>query len=535
MQSSKENTAEVEYYADLYAQALWIPQPGPQTLACTCPCDIIFYGGTRGGGKTDTVLGRQLRGAEIYGAQWNGLIIRRKFKDFHELRVRIDALIRKGLPAVRIGGDQQTNFIRFVNGAQFMMTAVMRLDIADSFQGMQFPEIAIDEAPNFPFIAQLIEKLKGCNRSPYGVPCHIFLTGNPGGPGASVVKHRFISPAPPGTVLRDPSGETSVFIKSRLEDNKILVEKDPGYVRRLRSIRDPALRAAWLEGNWDVFVGQAFNFGDPHICEPFPVPEHSPVYMTFDWGYGAPFSIGWWHIDPDGRLYRFAEWYGWDKVTPNVGLRLADSEIGMGIFEREERMGIHKRKNIIRFAGPDCFSKKPDYKGGGQGPSTAEVFRSLRYKCKDGTERLGATDLILRPGDPDRKLKIRQFRERLAIPEDGTAPMVQIYNTCRDFIRIIPSLCLDDLNVEDLDTDQEDHPYDEACHIFMARPLRFFQFDEEEVVDQARQKMKDEGEVTGAQIAVWKELDGLNEHLKEVEEDERDGFMEFMDAGSGEW
>jgi len=524
-----------EKYADLYLNTYWIPQPGPQAFAGTCPVPIIFYGGTRGGGKTDTIVGRQLRGAEKYGPHWNGLILRRKFKEFNELRLRIDGLIRQGMPAVRIGGDQQTNFVRFSNGAQFMMTAVMRLDLADFFQGQQYCEIDIDEAPNFHFIAQLLEKLKGCNRSPYGVPCHIFLTGNPGGPGSSIIKHRFIAPAPPGTVLRDPeSGEVSVFIKSRLEDNKILIENDPEYVQRLRSIRDPALRAAWLEGNWDVFVGQAFNFGDPHICVPFPVPEYSPIYMTLDWGYGAPFSIGWWHIDADGRLYRFAEWYGWDKTTPNVGLRLSDSVIGLGIFKREERMGIHKRKNIIRFAGPDCFSKKPNYQGGGQGPSTSTVFRSLRYTCKDGTVRLGATDLVLRPGDPDRKLKIRQFRERLVIPEDGTAPMVQVYNTCRDFIRIIPTLCQDDLNIEDIDTDQEDHPYDEACHIFMARPLRFFQFDEEQAIDQARLKIKKEGEVTGAQIAVWKELDALKEHMKQIEEDELEGFMEFMDEGTGE-
>ena len=79
-----------------------------------------------------------------------------------------------------------------------------------------------------------------------------------------------------------------------------------------------------------------------------------------------------WFVDSDGRLYRFSEWYGWNG-TANQGLRLEDSAIADEIKTREKDVGIDKRQ-IIRLAGPDCFNKKPDYRGGGQGPSTAEVF-----------------------------------------------------------------------------------------------------------------------------------------------------------------
>ena len=66
----------------------------------------------------------------------------------------------------------------------------------------------------------------------------------------------------------------------------------------------------------------------------------------------------------------FNEWYGWNG-EPNKGLRLEDSVVAEGIIERERQFG---RKPIVRLAGHDCWNKKPDYKGGGQGPSTAEVF-----------------------------------------------------------------------------------------------------------------------------------------------------------------
>jgi hypothetical protein len=57
---------------------------------------------------------------------------------------------------------------------------------------------------------------------------------------------------------------------------------------------------------------------------------------AFDWGYGAPFSVGWWavvsddhHINgkvlPRGALVRYREWYGAERA--GVGPRLA-AEVG---------------------------------------------------------------------------------------------------------------------------------------------------------------------------------------------------------------
>jgi hypothetical protein len=50
--------------------------------------------------------------------------------------------------------------------------------------------------------------------------------------------------------------------------------------------------------------------------------------------------------------------------------------------------------------------------------------------------------------------------------------MLQIYESCNHFIRTVPALILDENNIEDVETDGEDHTYDEACHIMMHRPVR---------------------------------------------------------------
>ena len=436
--------------------------------AATCPVDFTFFGGSRGGGKSDCLLGRQIRGAEEYKHHWNGLVIRRKYKDFLEIRRRLDELITLGLPAERIGGDQQTNYLRFKNGAQVTFPAIGQLSQCNDYVGHQYTEIAFDECTTFPFFHQMVDKLKGSNRSPHGVPCRMFGTGNPGGPGHLTVKDYFklgTGGVAPETVmtnhLEGGMTETRIFIPSFLDDNRILCEADPLYVARLKSISDPALRKAWLDGDWDVYIGQALEFNQAHIIKPIEIPGYAQLYSTFDWGFGKPFSWGWWWVDSDGRLYRFAEWYG-STATPDEGLRLPDTDVALGIIERERKMVINGRR-IIRLAGPDCFQKKPDYKGEGQGKSTAEVF--------------GEHGIYLSPGDPSRELKIRQFRERLRVVRDADgnmteAPMLQVYSTCKAFIRTIPALCMDEMNPEDIDTDQEDHIYDEACHIFMQRPVK---------------------------------------------------------------
>ncbi len=64
-----------------------------------------------------------------------------------------------------------------------------------------------------------------------------------------------------------------------------------------------------------------------------------------------------------------------------------------------------------------------------------------------------------------------QFHYRFAFGEDGR-PMFYCFNTCKHFIRTIPTLVYDQKHVEDLDTAQEDHIYDECRYVMMDSPIR---------------------------------------------------------------
>ncbi len=290
----------------------------------------------------------------------------------------------------------------------------------------------------------------------------IICAANPGGVGHNFIKRRWVKFAPPGVVKKAPDGEGGMnrcFIPGLLSDNPILLKRDPGCVLRVLALPEP-YRTAYMggPGAWDVFVGQAFDLRyDKHVIKPAIMPGNAHVYMTFDWGYSAPFCVFWWWVDSDGRLFMFDEWYGWNG-TPNQGLKLTDVEIAQGIKEREKRNGADKF-NVQRISGPDCFNKRPDHYGRGTGPSTAEIF------LQQG--------LRMYPGDPNRSLKIRQFRERLKT-ESGSSqlPMLVVYDTCENFIRTIPEMQMDPKNPEDILTDSEDHCYDAAALMVMARPLK---------------------------------------------------------------
>ncbi len=440
------------------------PQPKQQMLH-DCKGNEILYGGAAGPGKSHALRHEGLNWClRIPGLQ--AFLFRRTFPELEKNHI---------LPSLNefpqeVGRykDQKRRW-EFTNGSMLHFCHCQYEKDVFNYQGTEIHLLLIDELTSFTEL--IYDYLRGRVRCALEIPEEyrskipgIVCASNPGGVGHEFAKRRWVEFARPLELKRAPSEEGGMlrcYIPGRLEDNPILNQRDPDYIHRLDALPEP-YRTAYKEGDWDIFMGQAFRFSRKHhVISPRPIPEHAPIYFTFDWGYGAPFSIGWWWIDADNRIYRFGEWYGWNG-TPNQGLRLTDSEIAEGIVRKEIELGLRnpatraELRRILRLAGPDCFNKKPDYRGGGLGPATSEVF------ARHG--------IYLSVGDPSRALKIRQFHERLLIRDDSP-PMMLIYDTCEHFIRTIPLLQTDKNNVEDVDTSMEDHIYDEAALICMGRPL----------------------------------------------------------------
>lgn len=452
---------------------IWRPQPGPQAALIDCPIDEIFYGGARGGGKTDGMIGKNAIKAERYGEHQKGIFFRRELP---QLEAAITRTKQVYLPLGWRWAEQKKTFVH-PNGATLKFRPLERDQHAEKYQGHDYTDVYFEELTNYP-LPDPVNKLRGTLRSAYGIPCQFHGTGNPGGPGHQWVKQRYIDPNPAGyTIVEEPytnpyTGETivtrRVFIPARLNDNPALLDSDPGYVARLYQVGSAQLVKAWLEGDWNIVEGAFFDcWTSRNVIQPFEVPKEWTKFRSFDWGFARPFSVGWWTIVEDdfrhgneqirrGALIRYREWYGCRE--PNVGIRLPADKIAEGIKERENE------EISYGVADPAIFAEDG-------GPSHAErMARNGVYWNKADNRRVARVGAIggwdqMR----DRIIGTRSIDEHGIIQDDGE-PMIYCFSTCTDSIRTIPALQHDSSRPEDVDTESEDHAADEWRYACMSRP-----------------------------------------------------------------
>jgi hypothetical protein len=318
----------------------WAPVSHPQRALVACNVFEVFFGGARGGGKTDGVLGEWATHADAYGSNAVGLMVRRTAKQLGETFERARAIY--GPLGAHLVGSAEGGSMRVTmpNGARLIFAHLERDADAENHQGASYTRVYVEEAGNFPSPAPIL-RLMATLRSGAGVPCRIRLTGNPGGPGHHWLKARYIDPAPLGwEVLTDPeSGRQRVFIPSRVQDNTRIDQAS--YIANLRQSGSPELVRAWLEGDWSVIAGAFFpEWGPQHVVPVFTPPEHWLRFRAMDWGSARPFAVGWWaqadgasHGLPKGALVKYREWYG-STGEPNVGLRMTAEEVADGIKAR---------------------------------------------------------------------------------------------------------------------------------------------------------------------------------------------------------
>jgi hypothetical protein len=432
---------------------MWIPQPGPQLAAVEADwCEELFFGGERGGGKSDLQLGYQEDAALRYEGKSAGIMFRKTYTELEELQNRAMEIF----PAS--GGDFKSNASKtfpysscwyWPNGATVKMRYIEQESDYGRYHGHQYTNISFDEVTEYPTPGGLL-KMFSCLRSAHGVPCSVRTTGNPGGVGHGWVKERYINPMPPFTPFTDPETEfTRMFIPSKLSDNQILLKNDPQYRNRILAATagNEVLRKAWLEGAWDIVAGAFFSSWDGklHVVQPVQLPDRWTRFRSFDWGSARPFSVGWWAVSdgelpqfPRGAMIRYREWYGME--TPNIGLKMAAEAVGAGIRRREQG-----EKISYGVADPSIFQEDG-------GPSIAS----------------GMSPLVWRPADNKRKPGWQQLNSRL-IGIDGR-PMIYFFNTCVDSIRTLPLQQHDKHNIEDVDTNGEDHAVDDIRYACMSRP-----------------------------------------------------------------
>ena len=440
----------------------YVPTP-KQRLFHTTDADEVLYGGAAGGGKSKACVMDALARTLAYPNS-HAYIFRRTFRELEDTIIaEAKASYPQGLGRYVSGAHEY----RLNNGSVIHFRHCASMEDMYTYAGAEIHFLYFDELTTFEREIYDFLKTRLRAKKTLGLVPVVRCTSNPGNIGHAWVKEYFVDAGPFGEKIQKEIksaalGKTKIvttqYIPSLATENPHITED---YIFELEK-KPEALRRALLLGEWDAFEGQVFlewkddpqHYGDrrwTHVIDPFPIPLHWPRFMSFDHGYSKPFSVGWWAIAPDGTAYRYREWYGWNG-TPNKGLEISPGEIAKGIVEREydER---RDNINIDRIADPAIFDRS-------RGDSVAQMM-----------EPQGGRDgVYFRKGDNTRLAGKMQFHERLRFDEDGK-PKMQVFRTCRQFIRTIPALPYDLRKAEDVDSDSEDHIYDEARYFLMARPV----------------------------------------------------------------
>ena len=443
-----------------------------QKLFLLAKSKYVGFGGSRGGGKSWAVRVKAI----LLCLKHPGIkvmIIRKTYPELQENHIiPICQILHCYSPnkADRVATyNDSKKHITFPNGSRILFRYCDNEKDAERFQGTEVDVLFIDEATHQS--EEKMKKLTACVRGVNNFPKRIFCTCNPGSEGHAWVKRLFIDRA----FKDNERPEEYEFIQSRVTDNFALMDADPDYVRQLEAL-PPKLRAAWLDGDWNIFSGQFFEeFRETpdiqkcheagiteeeakehgrwtHVIKPFDLNAHDKrgwtIYRSYDFGYAKPFSCAWWAIDYDGTLYRIMELYGCTS-TPNEGVKWTPDKQFEEIAKVEREHPWLKGRQIHGVADPAIWDAS-------RGDSIADT--AIKY------------GVYFTPGDHERIAGWMQCHYRLQFDKNGYARMY-VFENCKGFIRTIPLMMYDEHKVEDLDTSMEDHIADEWRYMCMARPI----------------------------------------------------------------
>lgn len=246
---------------------------------------------------------------------------------------------------------------------------------------------------------------------------------------------------------------------------------DPGYIDMIKQAGNEELVKAWLDGDWDVVVGQYFKEFNraKHVIPTVLLPDDWSVrYRAMDWGSSRPFAVYWIAVAtgdalpgvdrdiPRGSLVVYRELYGWNGQA-NQGLRLTSDKVADRIVAAEPDFKIVQSNIGLCKVDPSTFATNG-------GPSIAETMarNGVWWNRADNRRVQGAGAV----GGWD------QVRARLVGEgEEGKeVPRLFFMDNCVHLIRTLPTLPSDPNKPDDIDTNAEDHAADALRYGCMARP-----------------------------------------------------------------
>jgi len=390
------------------------PQP-KQEQFLEATAKYVAYGGARGGGKSWAVRMKAQILCFCYPG-YRALILRRTYQEL--LKNHIQVLQRELYQVSKYNGTEKT--LTFLNGSTIEFGYCKRESDVERYRGLEYDAIFLDEGTFFTYFQfrTLAASVRGIGK----VPRRMYITCNPGGVGHAWVKRLFVDRL--YEKGEDPSDY--VFIPAKVDDNPILMEHDPDYVKFLDSLPN-GIREAWRDGDWDVFAGQFFTefSRETHVVDPVEAQKWWRWYVTIDYGMDmlAAYLIA---VDETGTAWVTDEAY--------EGRDLGDGHDGLIISAAATRLlKLASGRKVTWLAPPDMWNKRQE-----SGKSAADIFRD--------------NGIVLVKTSNNRTAGWFAVRERLKVitGKDGIkSTKLKIFRGCANLIRTLPLLIYDPNNPSD--------------------------------------------------------------------------------------
>lgn len=406
--------------------------------------DEVLYGGAKGGGKSVALVMDALKYALIYKKA--KVYLFRKTYDDLEANL-INEWFEK-VPNELYQYNKTKKIAQLINGSKVYFRFLASYSDAIRYDGRSIDYIGIDELTHFE--EAWVQVLLSCLRSPLGYPPYFRATSNPGNIGHAWVKKRYITKTDYGKkIYVDSQTKNTVeFIPASVYDNKILINNDPKYIKRLENL-PLAKRKAYLYGDWDVYEGRAFPEFDERIsvCKDFEIPKHWDRWMALDNGYADPFYWAWFAVDEDGVVYLYREF------TRNRNeLRLTYSKQAskvMSMMTYVKDLKEYHEDIEVCVAGLDAFNTH---------------HRDISGKTLIDYYIEGGFTIPFTKAVTNRAFRKSTFHEYLKpIKDENTGRVyskLQVFESCKSFIDTFKNLMEEKDNPEVVADNLYDHAYD---------------------------------------------------------------------------
>lgn len=255
------------------------PQKGPQEAFLSTPADIAIYGGAAGGGKSFAILLEPIR--HLRNGKFGAVIFRRQSTDI----TKEGALWDESQEIYRAaGGESREGKLdwSFPSGASISFGHLEHETSIYNWHGAQIPLLAFDELTHF--TRKQFWYMLTRNRSTCGIRPYIRASCNPDPDSFVAELVAWYIDQDTGYAIDERSGIIRYFVKlgddliwgekpeqimerhkdvalahiksftfigSKVNDNKILLEKDPSYIGNLMA-QSAVDRERLLKGNWKI-------------------------------------------------------------------------------------------------------------------------------------------------------------------------------------------------------------------------------------------------------------------------------------------